>query len=164
MLVLLVLGVVWSALEALDQRARAQRAADQLAVSKVLAQQIRQLREKPEVATGGEIGPRQLGRKISLAADTAGIPAGAIQGVTPRPARRLGKSQYMEKPTTLKLQGVSLGQMAMFLYHISSDSSLSVRDLRLEGRRSSPGQTDRLWNGQATITYLIYSPAGPNGQ
>lgn len=159
MLVLLICAAGWAMLDALEQRARAQRAADQLALSEALAEQIRRLREQPKVATSQEIGTRQLGRKISLAAEAAGLGTGSIQGVTPRPARRVGRSDYMAKPTTLKLQGVSLGQMAMFLYHISSDSNLTVRDLRLEGRRASPGQTDRLWNGQATITYLIYSPA-----
>jgi hypothetical protein len=68
----------------------------------------------------------------------------------------VGDTPYLQKPTTLELQGVSLTQLASFLYHLTSEPGLVVRDLRIRSpRRDDVGSQ---WNAEATLTYLIYSP------
>ncbi|MFW5840780.1 MAG: hypothetical protein ACOCZE_09385 [Planctomycetota bacterium] len=160
MLAMLAGAAAWSIDSAMDNADRAARAADALGQTRSLAEQIRQLRQAPTVARTGEIAITQMGREISSAAEAANLQPGSIQGVQPRPARRLGQSDYMTKATTISLQGVGLGQLTMFLYHISDRTNLTVSELQLQGRRD--GQSGGPWNAQATVTYLIYAPAENN--
>ena len=48
--------------------------------------------------------------------------------------------------------------MAAFLYHLSVDGGLSVRDLRLRSPHSDAAQDT--WDAEVTVTVLVYAPAG----
>jgi hypothetical protein len=156
MLAMLSVGAVWNLNWMLEQRQDARRAAGDLVACEVLAEQMGQLRSKPAVASAKDMGVRELGSKIDAASARARLGRTALRGVDPRSARPVGDTPYLQKPTTLDLQQVTLPQLTSFLYHLTNEPGLVVRDLRLRSpRRRAEGKD---WNAEATLTYLIYSP------
>ncbi len=153
LLVVAGLNVEWM----LWQRRAAHRAAEDLFECTELAADIQALRKQPTVASSEAMGVQELGVRIEAAMRKAQFDPGALEGVFPQAARRVGDSPYLQKPTALDLSGASLGRLAGFLYHLTDDPGLTVRDLRL---RTPHGETaGDLWDAEATLTYLIYSPA-----
>jgi hypothetical protein len=141
-----------------QQREAAQAAADETAACRQLASTIESLRAAPKVASTGDQGVEELGARIKSATLQAGFSEAAIEGVFPQSARRLGDSPYLQKPVALALRGVTLDQLATFLYHLTEGSALNVRDLRL---RTPHGDVARnTWDADATLTCLQYEPSG----
>jgi hypothetical protein len=156
MMAMLAIAAVWSLGRMFEQRRSARRAATDLAAVTAMAQRMKGLRDQPAVASAQDMGVRELGTRIDEASGKAGLPRNALRSVDPRSARPVGDTPYLQKPTTLELQGVSLTQLASFLYHLTSEPGLVVRDLRIRSpRRDDVGSQ---WNAEATLTYLIYSP------
>jgi|WetSurMetagenome_2_1015567.scaffolds.fasta_scaffold442058_1 hypothetical protein len=140
-----------------QQREAAQSAADETAACRQLARTIESLRTAPKVAATGDADVQDLGARIKAAAGQAGLAESAVEGVFPQSARRLGDSPYLQKPVAMSLRGVTLDQLATFLYGVAEGSSLTVRDLRL---RAPHGDAARnLWDADATLTCLFYEPA-----
>ncbi len=156
MLAMLVIAAAWNVLWMLDQRETALGAARDLADCKVLAGEIRALRDAPAVAAAEAMGVQELGRRIEAASRQVGLGKDALEGVLPQAPRRLGNTPYVQKPTVLAIRGVTLRQAALFLHHLTAESGLSVRDLRL---RIPHGDVPRdVWDAEATLTYLMYVP------
>lgn len=156
MLAMLVIAAAWNVLWMLEQRETARRAAQDLADCKALAGRIKALRDAPAVASVEVMGVQELGQRIEAASRRAGLAQDALEGVLPQSPRRVGNTPYVRKPTVLTLRGVTLHQVAMFLHHLTADSELSVRDLRL---RIPHGDAPRdVWDAETTLTYLMYVP------
>jgi hypothetical protein len=157
MLVLLAAAAAWNASWMLAQRDAAQHASDDLAACRELTATILSQRDKPAVAAAEAMGVQELGKRIEAAFGMAQIASSSLGGVDPQTAHRVGDSPYLRKPTSLSLRGVSPRQVATFLFCLTDESGLSVRDLRL----STPhgGGAGGAWDAEATLTYLIYSPA-----
>jgi hypothetical protein len=156
MIGLLALAAAWSASRMLRERDGARRAAGDLAECTRLAADIQALRARRRVAANEASGVQELHGRIEAASRRANLGGGALRGVIPQAARRVGASPYLLKPTELVLRGVTLEQVATFLFHVGGDSGLTVRDLRLQTPRSAPEQN--LWDAEATVTYLVYAP------
>lgn len=156
MLAMLVIAAAWSIHWMLGQREVATLAADDLAACQSLAREIRQLRQKPSIAAASEIGGQELGARIEEASRLAQLSPTVLEGVFPQASRRLGDSPYLHKPTALALRGVSTMQLVTFLYHLTDHGGLSVHDLRLRTPRGD--STGKLWDAEATVTCLVYSP------
>jgi hypothetical protein len=139
------------------QRDMALSEAENLGECRTVARQIESLRTRPTVASAEDMEIQELGQRIENAFRQTGMSADSLEGVFPQSARRVGDTPYLRKPTALVLRGVNLGQFAGFLYHLSDGSGLTVRDLRLRTPHGS--NRDELWDAEATLTYLIYSPA-----
>ena len=150
-------GAAWSVDWMLGRRQAARYASEDLAACRALTCEIASLRQKPKVATTEAMGAGELGQRIQAASRQAGMGEASIEGIYPQPARRMGDSPYVQKPTVLALRGVSLPQVAAFLYHLSADGGLSVRDLRLRSPHSEAPQDT--WDAEVTVTVLVYSPA-----
>jgi hypothetical protein len=156
---LIVLAAAISSLNWMWQQCEAaQVAADETAACRQLASTIESLRAAPKVASTGDQGIEELGARIKAAMLQAGLSEAALEGVFPQSARRLGDSPYLQKPVALALRGVSLDQLATFLYHLTEGSALSVRDLRLRTPHSDVARN--LWDADATLTCLQYDPSG----
>ncbi len=156
MLVLLGGAAAWCYGWMCEQRRRAQAAAADLAECRSNAEAIRSLRgagggESPQA--GGQV---ELGKRVEAALSTAGIDANCLSGVFSLQARAVDNSPYLIQPTTLLLRGVSLGQLAILLYHLTDGSGLSVRDLRISIPRGDAAQT--AWDAEATVTCLVSAP------
>jgi len=140
----------------LQQRTAAQYAAQDLSQCHVYAAQINELKNEPHVAAAQEIGIQELGARIEAASKAAALGQNALESVYPQAASRLGNTPYVVKPTALSLRGTTLSQLTAFLYHLSNDSGLTVRELRLRTPRGS--ENANVWDAEATLTYLIFSP------
>ena len=160
----------WSQLD--EARSEAQRAAGDAQRARVLAHQVLRLRERPAVAAEAERELQQLAAPIEAAADAALIARQQVLSIDPEPARRLGRSPLLEKPTTLRLSDVTLEGLTRFLHRLETqpegDDGEAEGSGRLRStaiRLSTPrGQEPRgLWNADVTLTYLIYSPQRPEG-
>lgn len=157
MLAMLAATAAWNISWMFSQRDGTQQASDDLAACKELTAAILSQRDKPAVASAEAMGVQELGKRIEAASGRAQVPASSLEGVVPQTAHRVGDSPYLRKATSLSLRGVSPRQVATFLYCLTDESGLSVRDLRL----STPhgGGAGGAWDAEATLTYLIYSPA-----
>lgn len=156
LVVVLALLAAWSYDWMNEQKQRAQQASVDLAGSRLLAASIQSLRQQPTIAAAEDMGIQQLGSLIEAALGKSQLKADALEGVIPQSTRRLGNSPYEVKPTSLVLREVTLGQLASFLYHLTQDTGLTVREMRI---RAPHGDTSgNTWDAEATLTYLIYSP------
>jgi len=158
MMTMLLVAAIWNINWMMTQRRSAAHAAKDLAMCRELQSHIEMLRQKPAVASTEALASQELGQLITTAAKQAKLPNGPPRDVFPQAARGVGDSPYLVKPTLLTLRGVTLQQLSAFLYHLSGDSGLDVRDLRL--RRPKSRETANAWNAEATVTYLIYKPRG----
>lgn len=157
MLVMLAGAVAWIGSWMLERRQLARDAGDDLATCRRLVTEIESLRQKPTLAVTEGTDVRELGEKIQAASLQAGLAETSIQGVLPQLPRQVGESHYAQKPTALTLRSVSLPQLAAFLYHLTDEPGLTVRDLRV---RSPQGDTAQgAWDAEVTVMYLVYSPA-----
>jgi len=161
MVAMFTIAALWNANWMFRQRALAQRASVDLAESQQLAAAIASLREQPAVASDEVMGVQALGTKIVAASQRARLNIGeddqaVSEFIYPQPPRRMGDSPYMIKPTALTLREISLEQLVTFLYHLTDEAGLSVRDLRLRTPHSAT--SEHLWDAEATLTYLIYTP------
>jgi hypothetical protein len=156
-IVLAALAAINAAVWAAAQRTGASLAIADAQACERLVQTITTDRRERQVASSEKTGIQALGRHIQLAAQQADLPDTALQGIYPQSGRRMADSPYMVKPTVLSLRRVNLGQIAVFLYHLTAESGLRVRDLRLRSPRDE--STEEVWHVEATVTYLIYAPA-----
>lgn len=157
LLLLLALLAAWNVDWMLSHKRAARNAAQDLAQCRSLADEIQTLRDRPAVASPDAIGVQELGSRIEAAAANAGLTPSAVEGVFPQPPQRVADLPYLRKPTLLTLRAVPLQQLVLFLYHLTEGSTLKIRDLRL--RAASRDGPEDLWHADATVTYLIYSPA-----
>jgi len=148
--------VAWTLGWMLEQRQLAQDAADDLATCRRLVVEIESLRQKPTLAVTEGTDVRELGEKIQAASLQAGLSDGAVQSILPQAARPLGDSHYAQKPTSLTMRSVSLPQLAAFLYYLTYEPGLTVRDMRVRSQQGDSAQN--VWDADVTIMYLVYSP------
>lgn len=146
----------------MDRKATARDELQKLRDCERMAADIMAFRDQPTVASDEEMGIQELGDQISSALESAGLRADVIDGMYPQSERRLGDTPYMQKPTQLVCRQVPLPQLAVFLYDLSDDTGLRIRDLRLRVPRDD--QNNHAWDVDATLTYLIYSPVSSAGR
>lgn len=164
LLVLLVLLSVLSVaayLHMARQQAAARDAVTQLAEARQLVQQIESLRDRPVLAGVQEMPPTDLAQLVEESAQKANLDVAQIVRIWPEPARRIGQSPYLEKPTQILLRNATLEQFTRFLAHvIQSPYRLRVSALRLSAPRDRDAAAtgpDR-WTAEVTLTYLLYAP------
>lgn len=157
MILLLIGAAAWSVDWMMQQRQQAQDAAADLAECQMLVRRIEALREAPTVASAEAMGVQEFGEHIEAASRLANFDPSALRGVFPQAAQRVGDSPYLRKPTAITLRHVPLHDLVTFLYHISGDTGLMVRDLRL--RTPHAEAPEDVWDAEVTLTYLIYEPA-----
>jgi hypothetical protein len=145
----------WSVLA--DRRQAAGAAQHDAGICQDLAERIKRLKDKPMVAGSHEIELTELSKRIEQAAVDCQIPASELVRISPEAARRVGDSLYLEKPTTVLLEGVGLHELARFLYDMSNGSAaMDVQNLRLNAPREQ--ETGDRWTAEVTLSYLIYAP------
>ncbi len=157
--VMLAVTAAWNAQYMLGKHDAARRAAEDLAACRRLAKDIRALRTEPKVASIEAMGVQELGACVEAASRRAGFAPDALQGIFPQAPRRVGASPYLQKPTALSLQNVTLVQLGTFLHHLTAETGLSVQDVRL--RIPHGAEEGRTWNVETTVLSLIYAPAEP---
>ena len=163
----------WSTLQ--SSRQSATDAERDVASCRQLADDIVRLRKRPAIAGSREMELTELSKRMEEAARAAQVPAGGLVRISPEAARRLDRAgggsgyggaadvPYLEKPTTVLLSGVTLPQLAAFMYAVGTGpSALDVPSLRLSAPRDEEAG-DR-WSAEVEFSYLIYAPPDePNG-
>ena len=159
MLLMLGIAAVWSCGRTREQRDIAALAAADLTTCRSLAAAIDRLREQPAVASSGALGVQEMAMLVERASKQARLTADALEGIFPQAEQRLGNSAYLEKPTLLAIRRVTLEQLVRLLHTLTNETGLTVQSLRVR----TPTQAEeadgrRLWDVEATVSYLIYSP------
>ncbi len=135
-----------------------------------LVSQIEKLRAKPDQATLETHPERALAHAIEQSAAKAGVTRDHIARIEPQTPRRAGDSSYLEHTTVVRLESVTLGQLAQLTTNLrQSDASLGqlhVTALRVDApyQGDQPDQQAEGWNVEFTLTYFVYSPKNSPAQ
>ena len=160
LLVVLIAAVAmttWSFRQLAAAEAASGRSRDDLVVCRQLARRIGALRHKPALAGSQELQLNELARRIEQACQSADVPPDSLVRIWPEQARRVGDTNYKEKPTQILLRQVTLRHIIRFLHALTGDESgLWVKTIRLVAPRD--GHDHNHWTAEATISYLIYTP------
>jgi len=161
MLVMLTAIAAWSLSTMFASRSDAMTTAQSVSQTKLLAEQIVALRtEDNDAQSQGEASQQDqaLRQRIQLAAGRAGLAADGpwLESVDPRAPSRVGDTPYQRLPTEVRLRGVPMRQLVTLLFHLTDKSNLEVHELRLTPADAASDQN--IWDADATLTHLIYSP------
>lgn len=156
MLVMMAGGVWWAWGWMDQQKASARTAATDLVTCRQYAEAIKALQAEPTVQAADAMGDQELGNRIAAAAAKVGFGPQTVGSVNHLADRRIPNSPFIQKPSFLRIYSVSLGQLASFLYYLTEDSTLNVRDLRIQTPSGNAEQTT--WDAEVTVTYLAYEP------
>jgi hypothetical protein len=141
--------------------ARLEAAAANLVRCNQIAAEIVQARLAPVRARLATWSQDDLGTAVEKAASDAHLERDRILRIDPQPAKRLGKTDYLEQATEVELLHVTLRQLVDFIYNVTtSDDQLEVTTIRL---RTPHDATDalppELWLADVVLTQRIYAPA-----
>lgn len=141
----------------------ADKAAQNLQQCRQIAEQIQKLQSAPVQASVDGKTMNTLSTTISKAAEVAEIPESAIKRKDPQALRRIGKTSYLEQPTQVKLDKVTLEALVAFLCEIAySEDNLKTTSLRLSAPRSKPKKDEpETWSAEVILTHLIFSVESP---
>jgi len=157
----LLITTGWSYSQMAAARSAAWTAAQDSQECRRLADQIKQLRDRPTRASLEAHSATELARLVEQAAKAASLPAQSLVQIDPQAARRVGETTYREQPTHVELRDVTLGQLITFLYMLSQDDmGMDVADLRLRAPRDdkSARSAEETWLAEVTLTHLIFAP------
>lgn len=139
------------------RRVTAQLAAERC---QYIAVQLEQLRTAPPKATLASRSADDLGSVVEKAAADAQLARDRVLRIDPQPAKRLGKTDYLEQATEVELRAVSLRQLVTFLYNLSdADRELAIGNLRLQVPHAAENSGgEELWLADIVLTQRIYAP------
>lgn len=150
-------AAAWSWVYLTDRRESALAADASMRDCRRLADEIRDLRDRPALASDQQEVAAETVRLIESAARSAGIPTDRIVSVSPGRARRLGDTPYQEQPTQVVLRRVQLEPLVKMAHRlITGQRAMRARALRLSAPQ--PGDTSDFWNAEMELTYLLYDP------
>lgn len=165
MLAMMLAAAGWFTLEMLNHHSAAARAAEDLANCRLLAEQIKSLRNQSAMASDqDEAGVQQdrLVEQINAAADKAGLTGQWQDSIEHRREMRVGDTPYLRKPAVLITRGLTLAKLTALIHHLTYDSPYTAEKILL---RTPPGdESGGAWDADITLTYLIYSPQTSQGQ
>jgi hypothetical protein len=159
-------ALAWALSSWSEARAAAHGAAADLAACQSLEQEILALREQPRQAQAAALESPEMARRIEQAAQKAGIDKRNLERIAPQEPHRVKESVFLETPTQIKLDHVTLGQLITFLHTLNVIGD-GARDLRVDAvRMNAPrgggggggGESDNTWTTEITVCYLVYAP------
>ncbi|MFG0250497.1 MAG: hypothetical protein ACF8OB_16550 [Phycisphaeraceae bacterium JB051] len=128
-----------------------------------IAQAIDEIRQKAQTMEPAD-EMSSLVQHIQSAASQAGMPMQHVQRIRPSSARRIGQSPYVQKPTQLSLQDVTLKNAVSFLHQLSStQADMQIKSLRMTAPRLQQGvianaTTSETWNMEVGLASIAYVP------
>jgi hypothetical protein len=138
-------------------RVQAAKAEDAAFRVRELAAEIQQLRNNPATAGTGQLHSSEISRRVEEAAGAIGLESEHILRISPESPRRIGDSDYLERPTQVSLRRATLQQLVRLIHAlVSADPSLRVGGMRLSAPRD---ENDPLvWDAELMFMQIIYSP------
>lgn len=153
--------LVWFSVSSMNQAAKRANAATQNRVeAETLSRDIRRLSNQSRVASLAAESASRITRRITDAAQEAGVRLGMVTSLDPQSPSRLGRSDYEMRTTAIVVQDVTLPQLAVFCETLSdAQNGLTVRDLTLDSRMATASAGDgESWDVRMALTQLIFSP------
>lgn len=155
----LVVLLIVSTVHLLHQRNAAVAAAFNYEKCKQLAARIEDLQAVPAHSSLHRRSSQDLALKVEQAARIAEIGQNTIVRINPQASHRVGKSSYLQQPTSIEIRQVSTEQLAKFLQELSSaDSGLQPTSLRLTAPRILSDQQRETWTVEVVLTHVFFSP------
>lgn len=110
--------------------------------------------------TASKLDTSEADRRVRQAAAVAGLSEKLQARLTDTlDPRRLGNSEYSEKPVILRFEGVTLQQVLTFLHTLSTNDpgcrSVGIELSPSEGTTSGTAET---WTADLTVAYLLFTP------
>ena len=162
LLAVTVIVVLTCAGDLLSARHELEQSVSDLTQCRSYARNIRDLNQRPRLASTGPDLPEQTLRRVSQSMQNAGIAPSALVSVSPSEPIRIAGSQYQRRSTELTLRRITLSQLADLADLITVDEDGSVlRDVVLT-ESTEPAENAGIkreeWDARLTLTQLIYSP------
>lgn len=156
MLFLLGIAGIWSFEFMQTQRRFAQLQANDTLKCQAIADKISMIRSKAEDQLPVD-DMNTLVQLIQQAASEASMSMNHVQRIRPSSSRRIGQTPYIQTPTQLSLNQVSMQDTVTFLHHLATNqSNLQIQSLRFtypSNRQPTPKETWQVEVGLASITY-----------
>jgi hypothetical protein len=163
LLTLALTGVGGSYWHYLQNVSRLDAAAQNLRHCEIIAEKIADARQTPQRVRLQSWSQDDLGTAVEKAATAAQLARDRLLRIDPQPAKRIGKTDYLDQATEVELAGVTLRQLVDFIYEIThSDDQLDAATLRLRAPHdltNNPGQ--ELWLADVVLTQRIFAPIAP---
>lgn len=174
--VVLALGLVYVVLgwnRLARQEEALQRAHAELDEVRQKLRAVAEIDRAPRIASVSIESPAETTTRISEALQIAGLPISALLRQEPATARRIERSDFELRQTTIELAPASLPQLAQFAAALHDDetgSMVSRIQLTAPNRRSggapAPSRaranrenaSNEQWKAEMTLTQVIYSP------
>jgi hypothetical protein len=163
--ILLASALVFSLMRTLDLRQQYCDGLEDLASRRLRVPQITLLRLKPDRAARESRSQVALAKTIEESATRSGLKPTQVVSIEPQSPRRVADTPYEEYATLVRIEAVTLGELAKLAEAIREESSadhpLQVSALRVAVPFQTGKSTDEsveAWNVELTLTYLVYSP------
>ncbi len=139
--------------------ARASAAAREFGESRA---QLAALSKSPTAGPGAIPQVNELNRRLRDAADASGV-ADKLISVEPGESNRLPDADVQEMLVFLRLESLTMPQLAGFLHRLASvDPSSHAKTIELSapgtGAESAKPQAVETWQADVTLSYLSYAP------
>lgn len=165
----LIAATVYSAMRLVTARSEYVSCSEDLQACKARLPQIVQLRQKPDRAAQQSRSEVSLAKAIEESATKSGLQTSQVVSIEPQSPRRVADSSYEEFATLVRVEGISLSQLAKLAQALrstdTSSSNLEISALRLgvpfQSTKAQDAQGE-VWNVELTLTYLVYSPKSRN--
>jgi hypothetical protein len=162
---ILLLGTGYSIGRMIDLRQQHFDTLNELSACEARVPQILLLRKKPDRAAQQSSSQVTLAKTIEESATRSGLKTSQVVSIEPQSPRRVGNTTYEEYATVVRVEGVTLAQLAKLAAAIRTQNA-SSHPLELSAiRMSVPFQSgqrgnnpEEAWNLELTLTYLVYSP------
>ena len=140
-------------------RARLESTSRNLQSCQALAAKITQFRHSPHKARLATRSSDDLASLIEKAASDAQLASDRVVRIDPQPAKRIGKTDYLNQATEVELVNISLRQLVSFLFNLAtSESDLGVSILRLQVPHNGNSASTELWLADIVLTQRVYAP------
>lgn len=153
---LLLVGLVFSAMQVRSAQERASRAAAQAEEVDGLTQQITALTDRPTIALTQIDEVQQLSGLVEQTAADCGIDISKIDTIAAQDARRVGQTPYYRLPTRINIEDAEMPQLLDLLQRLTEGHRLRIEDCRFSAPHSEV--VGKTWNAEFTLAYLIYEP------
>ncbi|MEM7475740.1 MAG: hypothetical protein AAF483_12175 [Planctomycetota bacterium] len=134
-------------------------AAENLEECQDLGAKIAAWNTRPLVASLDATSSQELTQQITACVRQANIPARALKSISPMDSVRLGNTDYKQRQTQVRIDGIELGRLSGFQSALNEREGLYLRDLILTpGEGTNASIATEVWDARLTLTQLIYSP------
>ena len=143
-----------------SQMASLERAREELGETQSKIEEIHNLQSAPKIAALTFEAPAEIVNRIALARKAAGLPQSSLISQQPQSPQRIGRSDFQERVTVIKLAPTSMEKIIRFCEALQDDQTGTViRDLKLSSPKAGQDKVGmEEWEAELILTQMIFSP------